>query len=91
MEKNTKPATQVLVKHKETQSLLEFAAMLESIAKKLKEDQKFMITQGNEVVEIEPSNQLKVEIEYEIKRDKHSFEIEIDWYPNRDHGTMGIL
>ncbi|WP_033829400.1 amphi-Trp domain-containing protein [Bacillus andreraoultii] len=91
MEKDEKPVTQVLVKHKETQSLLEFAAMLESIAKKLKEDQKFIITQGKEVVEIKPSNQLEVEIEYEIKRDKHSFEIEIDWYPDRDYPTMEIL
>jgi amphi-Trp domain-containing protein len=71
--------TQKLIDHKEKQSVIEFATMLEKMAKKLKEDGKFTFVQGTERIEVSPINQLKVEYEYEVKGDKHEFEMEIEW------------
>ena len=73
------PTSQKLIKHKEKQSVIEFATILEKMAKKLKEDGKFTFVQGTEHIEISPTNQLKVEYEYEVKGDKHEFEIEFEW------------
>ncbi|WP_100403548.1 amphi-Trp domain-containing protein [Bacillus sp. FJAT-42315] len=80
MKQANKPVTKVLIKHKEPQNLHEFASMLETIAKKLKEDQQFVFLQGNEEIEVKPDNTVKVEYQYTTKGDKHSFEIEFDWY-----------
>lgn len=80
MSTQNRPVTQVLINHKEHQSLHEFANMLEVIAKKLKEEKQFVFMQGEEQVEVSPSERVKVEYEYEVKGDKHSFEIEFDWY-----------
>ncbi|GGA79251.1 amphi-Trp domain-containing protein [Ornithinibacillus halotolerans] len=74
-----KPTKKVLIDHEEKQSVIEFATMLEKMAKKLKEDGKFTFAQGEEYVEVSPSNQLKVEYEYEVKGNKHEFEIEFKW------------
>lgn len=76
----TKPVRQVLVKHKEHQTVQEFAAMLEKIAQRLKEQGTFTFVQGTEQVEVTPSDQLKVDYEYTVKGDKHEFEIEFEWY-----------
>ncbi|NSL52501.1 amphi-Trp domain-containing protein [Calidifontibacillus erzurumensis] len=80
MNEMTKPATQVLLKHKEQLSPMDFAAMLEKVAQKLKEEGKFTIVQGEEQVIVQPTGQIKVEFKYTQKGDKHSFEIEFDWY-----------
>lgn len=77
---NDKPVTKVLIDREDRQSLLEFATTLEAIAKKLKEDGSFIMTEGNKETVISPSEHLKVEYSYEIKGEKHSFEIEFDWY-----------
>lgn len=91
MNQQPKPVTEVLVKHKEHQSLQEFANMLETIAKKLREDEQFIFMQGNEQVEVKPASQVKVEYQYTLKGDKHSFEIEFDWYTgDKATKTMGI-
>lgn len=79
MREQTKPITQLLLKHKEHQSTYEFATMLEKIAQKLKEDGQFTFVQGNEQIEVQPSERLKIEYKYTLKGDKHSFEIEFDW------------
>lgn len=91
MSRENRPVTQVLINHKEQQSLHEFANMLEAIAKKLKEEQQFVFMQGEEQVEVSPSERVKVEYEYEVKGDKHSFEIEFDWYTgDSERKTMTI-
>ncbi|WP_332649059.1 amphi-Trp domain-containing protein [Lysinibacillus sp. 54212] len=91
MREQSKVATQVLVKHKEQQTVYEFATTLEIIAQKLKENGQFTFVQGTEQVEISPSDQVKIEYEYTVKGDKHSFEIEFDWYTGeREPKRMGI-
>ncbi|WP_342534322.1 amphi-Trp domain-containing protein [Lysinibacillus sp. FSL K6-0057] len=80
MQKQNKPMTEVILKHKERQSVAEFAATLETIAKKLKENGEFTFVQGTEPTVVSPSEQLKIEYSYTKKGDKHSFEIEFDWY-----------
>lgn len=75
-----KPTTQVLLKHKEHQNVQEFAAMLEKIAQKLRDEGKFTFVQGTEQIEVIPTEQLKVNYEYTVKGDRHEFEIEFKWY-----------
>ncbi len=87
----TKPVTEVLLKHKEHQSAHEFAATLEKIAQKLRAERQFTFVQGTEQVIVAPGDQVKVSYEYTKKGDKHSFEIEFDWYEGaRAQGKMGI-
>lgn len=82
-----KPVTQVLIKHKEVQSVQEFATMLEKIAQKLKEEGKFTFVQGTEQVEVCPGAQVKADYEYTVKGDRHKFEIEFRWYPGTEIPT----
>lgn len=91
MKQVNKPVTQVLVNHKEVQSLEQFTSMLETIAKKLKDEGKFTFIQGEKEVVIQPSDQVKAEFKYEVKGDKHSFEIEFDWSPNKEIQKMKIM
>ncbi|MDX5475866.1 MAG: amphi-Trp domain-containing protein [Bacillaceae bacterium] len=86
-----KPVTEVLINHKEQQSLNEFASALETIAKKLREEGQFVFVQGEEQVEVQPSEQVMAEFKYTIKGDKHSFEMEMDWYTGeKATKSMGI-
>lgn len=91
MENNQKLTTNVLIKHKETTNVHEFATVLETIAKKLRDEGQFFFMQGDEEVNVKPSDNVKVEYEYTTKGDKHSFEIEFDWIEG-DAGpkSMGI-
>lgn len=84
MQKQNKPMTEVILKHKERQSVAEFAATLETIAKKLKENGEFTFVQDAEPTVVSPSEQLKIEYSYTKKGDKHSFEIEFDWYTGKE-------
>lgn len=91
--KEAKPITNVVLKHKEKQSLEEFAIVLETIAKKLKERGEFTFTQGEEAISIAPGKVVKAEFQYTTKSNKHSFEIEFDWYEGEEAEkikTMGI-
>ncbi|UQF71061.1 amphi-Trp domain-containing protein [Vagococcus lutrae] len=91
MENNKRPVTQVIIDREEHQRLHEFATTLETIAKKLKEEGTFHFTEGNHTTPITPSDNLKVEYSYEIKGDKHSFEIEFDWYTGqKEQATFKI-
>lgn len=80
MEQRVKPVTKVLINHKQKQDLNEFATILETIAQKLRQEGQFTFMQGTEEVVVQPSQVVKVEFEYTTKGDKHSFEIEFDWY-----------
>lgn len=91
MNGETRPMTQVLLKHKEYQSTLEFANVLEKIAQKLKTEGQFTFVQGSEQIEVSPADRIKVEYKYTVKGDKHEFEIEFDWHTgDRSPKTMGI-
>lgn len=67
MQKPNKPVTEVLIKHKEQQSVEEFATMLEAIAQKLKENGEFTFVRGTEPTTVRPSEQLKIEYSYTKK------------------------
>ncbi|MBM4761228.1 amphi-Trp domain-containing protein [Bacillus sp. B15-48] len=91
MEERNKPVTEVLLKHKEQQSTVEFATMLEKIAEKLKTEGQFTFVQGEEQILVQPASQVKVEYKYTQRGDKHSFEIEFDWYTGESQQkSMGI-
>lgn len=62
--------------------------MLEKITQRLKMDGHFTLTDGSVEHVISPSDQLKVELSYEKKGDKHSFEIEFDWYEGINNEGM---
>ncbi|WP_107943175.1 amphi-Trp domain-containing protein [Metasolibacillus fluoroglycofenilyticus] len=84
MQKPNKPVSEVLIKHKEQQNVEEFATTLEAIAQKLKENGEFTFVRGTEPTTVRPSEQLKIEYSYTKKGDKHSFEIEFDWYTGNE-------
>lgn len=80
MTHSNKPVTKVLIDYEEKQSLVAFATTLETIAKKLKEDGAFHFVQGEQTIPIIPGEMVEGEFKYEVKGDKHSFEIELEWY-----------
>jgi amphi-Trp domain-containing protein len=84
-----KHVTEVLIDYEEHQRLNEFADMLESIAKKLKEDKQFTFLHNEEEIIIAPSEQVEAEYKYTIKGAKHSFEIELDWRTD-DKGSQSL-
>lgn len=91
MKESEKNVTQKIVDVKQVQSKEEFASMLEKIAQRLKMDGHFILIDDHVEHIITPSNQLKVELSYEKKVDKHSFEIEFDWYEGvNDKGMFKI-
>ncbi|MGO2083121.1 amphi-Trp domain-containing protein [Vagococcus sp.] len=75
-----KKTTEVMIDREEKQTVAELALFLETMAIKLKEAQSFSFIEGDKQTLISPSDPLKVEYKYEKKGDKHSFEIEFDWY-----------
>jgi len=89
--KPVKPVSEVLLKHKEYQSIEEFAATLEKIAAKLRAEGKFTFVQGEEQIIVEPTGQLKVEYEYTKKADKHKFEIEFEWLEGTASAKRGDM
>lgn len=91
MTNQNKPVTQVLVDYEERQSLGELINTLETIAAKLREEGKFTLMQGKKEIVIQPSDRVKTELKYEVKGDKHSFEIEFEWYPGQGSQKMKIL
>lgn len=84
--------SQVILDHEEMQSLEQLAAMLETIAKHLREEGKFTFVQGGKEIEVAPSQQVGVEVKYEIKqkKNKHQFEIEFEWIPGQESQKMTI-
>ena len=83
MNEQNRPTKQVLIDYEERQSLEQATALLETIVAKLKEQGKFTFKQGETEIEIQPSGQIQTEIKYEVKGDKHSFEIELEWIPDK--------
>lgn len=67
------------IKQEDHRSLLEFADMLEKMASRIKKENKIIFSKGNKKIVIQPSQWIKVEMEYEVKGDRYSFEIELEW------------
>jgi len=82
-------STNKLIKHEERMSREQAAAILESVARKLKEKGSFTISVGNQTQTIEPADNVKLEIELEEKNGEYELEFEIEWREG-DSGQGGI-
>jgi len=69
----------VLMKHEERMSREQAAAILESVARKLKEKGSFTINIGEQSQTIEPAETVKLEIELEEKNGEYELEFELEW------------
>jgi len=72
-------STNKLIKHEERMSREQAAAILESVARKLKEKGSFTINVGNQTQMIEPAETVKLEIELEEKNGEYELEFELEW------------
>lgn len=77
---NNKNVKQVLIKHEEKMPREQAAALLESIATKLREDGSFTLTLGEKSQLVEPAEIVELEIELEEKNGKYELEFELEWY-----------
>jgi len=67
------------MKHEERMSRQQAAAILESVARKLKEKGSFTINIGDQSQTIEPAESVKLEIELEEKNGEYELEFELEW------------
>lgn len=80
----------VLVDHEEKMSLVQAAEFLETVAKKLREEGTFTLTQGEKTHEVTPASSVELEIKLEKQGDKHSFEVEIEWREGAKNSSLSI-
>ncbi len=74
----------ILFSSKENRTTQEIGAFLIQIGEKLKNEGLFTLNQGSTTIEVHPRGPTKLELEYEVKGEKHEFELEIEWRPNRE-------
>lgn len=86
----SKQTTNVLMKHEQKMPREQAAALLESIAAKLKEKGEFTIHVGDQTETIEPAETVTLEIELEEKNGEYELEIELEWREG-DKGQQGIV
>ncbi|WP_164525638.1 amphi-Trp domain-containing protein [Siminovitchia acidinfaciens] len=79
MSEHRKGQTNIIVSHKERMPREKAAAMLETIALKLKEEGSFSLHQGEQSHKVEPTENVKVEIELKERNGKYEFEFELMW------------
>lgn len=87
--KATVPAN-TLIDHESRMSLEEYADLLETMATKLREKSTFTVALNEQEVEVKPTDPATVEIKYEQKGSKHSFELELEWIEGQTPGKMVI-
>ncbi|RFA32598.1 hypothetical protein CAI16_17505 [Virgibacillus dokdonensis] len=85
-----KNRTNVLVKYKEKMGRDQAAAMLQSIATKLKEEGSFTLHQGEQSQIVEPAESVTVEIELEERNGKYEFEFELEWQEGENKAPLKI-
>lgn len=81
---------EVLVDFEEKMSLANAATYFETIAKKLKEEGRFVLTQNGQQVEIAPSGNVELEIKVEKVNDKLKFEMELEWLEGAQDSNLII-
>lgn len=64
--------------------------VLETIARKLKEDGTFNLRQGQKVHDVSPAKTVELEIKLEQKKYKHKFEVELEWGNDAGDQTLTI-
>lgn len=88
---NKRDSTKVFVDYEEKMSLEGAASFLETIAKKLKNEQSFTLTHAGETHEVRPANRVELEVQYEQKKSgKYQLELELEWREGEDGGSIEI-
>ncbi|MDV6378291.1 amphi-Trp domain-containing protein [Sporosarcina sp. GW1-11] len=90
MANEKRSAKVVLVDHEEKMSLANAAEFLESLAKKLREEGTFTLTQGDQTHEVTPASSVELEIKLEKQGDKHTFEVELEWREGENDSSISI-
>ena len=90
MSNEKKSAKVILVDHEEKMSLANAAEFLETLAKKLREDGTFTLTQGGQNHGVTPASTVELEIKLEKEHDKYSFEVELEWRDGDKGHDSGI-
>lgn len=80
----------VLVKHEERVSREQIAALLETIAKKLKEDGTITLKLGEQSQTVQLPESVVLEVDLEEKNGKYSLEFELEWREGESSGTLTI-
>lgn len=75
---NRNPKT-IHVDYEEKMSLVNAATFLESIANKLKNEKKFILTHNGHDHDVVPSDNVTLEIKLEERNGKHKLELELEW------------
>lgn len=91
MTKEQKPSTNVLIDYATNLTQNEVADFLEKIAAKIREEGEFTFVQNEQDIPITFSDHIKTEIEYKQKGERHTFEIELKWYENKNQGKIKIV
>ena len=81
MSKHEKPAKQVHLDLEQNLTKVEVWEFLIDVGQKLINEGSFTIKQGQDSYEINPSGQIKIELQYKTRGEKNSFEVEIQWKP----------
>lgn len=79
-----KPRKQVFVNVEEQRSVEDIGKFLVEIGQKLAGEGSFSLSQGGQSYQVAPSGQVELEVQYKTKGDKHTFEVEIEWWPGRE-------
>lgn len=80
----------VLVKHEERVSREQIAALLETIATKLKEDGTITLKLGEQSQTVQLPESVVLEVDLEEKNGKYSLEFELEWRKGESSGTLTI-
>lgn len=80
----------VLVKHEERVSREQVAALLETIAKKLKEYGTITLKLGEQSQTVQLPESVVLEVDLEEKNGKYSLEFELEWREGESSGTLTI-
>ncbi len=85
MSKKDKPDKQIHVDLEQALSKDEIGRYLVDIGQRLIDEGSFMIKQGQDSYEINPTGHIELELQYKTRGEKHTFEMEIQWKPGVDH------
>lgn len=81
----------ILLKHEEKMSLEDAASLLESIAKKLREEGSVTINLGEQSETVTPAEQVKLEVELEESNGEYELEFELEWRESdKSKGSISI-
>lgn len=80
----------VLVDYEEKMSLKEAATFLETIAKKLRDEGTFTLTQGDDSHDVTPAEIVELEVKLEKEKNKNKFELELEWRDGNEGSSLSV-